>query len=548
LKRVIAYSSRDNQDGTITITESTGQSITSSDLSELFKWLLDDWKPEPDKLFVTWNLGQFTAPLLRKLGIAACRNLADPQYNRTEFFRPFVVFFRYKADTGGLFRIESGPLREDNGRKHRTNEFGCYSLAQFIDRNAPDPGPEQCQRLGTDLVAQLDRAGISPSKLTSPIAAYLSATELPAPKSSEASPEHIMAEDYAEKCSREWRDCFQVGHWDEGESFDYDITSAYAWAATRLPDTRESEFIFSRDYVDGAYDGFLKGRVTIDKNVLVHPIVTELPNGALGTPVGSWDTHLTLGEVRFIERHNIGRFDLVDGWFIKSSGRPPLADLMHALYNRRKEAERERETALAQFLKGVANGFVGKFLEKYDRLYTLPDGSKTNVGEYYNATWHAMVTSAVRLRLGSFIYQHRAQENVIGVNTDGCLLDKRVSTVATPELGDWRLTGSPPVIVVSPQRVMHGHKRPQGMTYDMLVQLIAENPDEMEYVERGERYVTLTEAVDAGDIAAVGELATRGRGLLLPAIGEGQTRIFPEFPATGAELLANRYRSRPVVL
>jgi len=545
--RVIAYTSEAHPDGAVTLRESTGQSITSTDLHELLKWLLDDWKPDPDTLFVTWNLGQFTAPLLRKLGTAACQNLANPQYNRTELFRPYVIFFRYKTDTGGIFKIECGPLRDDNGRKHRTQECTIYSLAQFFDRDAADPGVETCQQLGDTLLRELATAGIHPTKLTSPVAAYLSSAELPAPKSRDAAPNQVYAEEYAEKCSHEWRDCFQVGHWTKGNAFDYDITSAYASVAATLLDTRDAEFLYSKDYIPGAYWGFLKGKVTLYSSANIHPIITTMTNGQLGTPTGCWDTYLTQNDVRFITQSGIGHFELQDGWFVKfKHGERPLADTMQDLYTRRRISELRNCAALPQFLKSVGNGFVGKFLEKYDRLYTLPDGTKTNVGEFYNAIWHAVVTDTTRLKVAEFIYKHNAQDNVIGVNTDGCLLDRQVPLLnGNHSPGQWRLSGTHPVIVLSPQRVMSGHKHPQGMSYDTLIKLIADKPDSQEYTETGQRYITLSEAVEAGDISSVGELASRGRSLILPAMWESQTRHFPKFPLTGAELLMNHYRSVP---
>jgi len=400
-----------------------------------------------------------------------------------------------------------------------------------------------------ELLRQLDTAGMQPTKLTSPIAAYLSCNMLPAPKSREAGPSQVYADEYARECSREWRDCFQVGHWTQGEAFDFDMVNAYAAAASRLMDTRYADFTYSKEPMPGAYWGFLKGRVTINPDVLVHPIIAELPNGALGTPVGSWDTYLTSADVKFIERWGIGEFEMEDGWFVTfRHGLQPLNSTMKKLYADRMKAKNTGDTALATFLKNVANGFVGKFLETYENPYTLPDGTKTNVGEYYNPIWHAVVTATARLKLAEFIYQNDAQENVIAVNTDGCLLDKMVEVSANPTMGEWKLAGSNPVIVLSPQRVMSGDKHPQGMTYSMLCELIAEHPDSSEYLETGSRYVTLSEAVEAGDISSVGESAQRGRGLTLPAIGASQTRIFPQFPQTGAELLTQVYKSFPIRL
>lgn len=307
--RVIAYTIESHDDGQITIRESTGQSITSSEIDKLFDWLMVAYKPVPDALFVAWDLGDFAAPLLRKLGVECCEELAGPNH-KTKIPDPYKVFFRYRPESGGVLGIDKG---------YKIATASIYSLNQFFPKDTPDPETaEEIQAYGDDLVRLLASVGLEPSKLTSAVAAYLSCVNLPLPLYKDASESEKMAGDYAFHCtSKEWRDCYQVGHWEASECEEYDLTNAYAAVAARMPNTRDAEYLHSTEYVEGAYWGFLKGRVTINDDVLVSPIMRTMADGAWGTPVGSWDTYLTLHEVKFIERWGIGHFELEDGWFLK---------------------------------------------------------------------------------------------------------------------------------------------------------------------------------------------------------------------------------------
>jgi len=525
--RVIAYTIETHDDDQLTIRESTGQSITSADIGELLDWLLIDYTETPEILMVTWDLADFAAPLLRKLGPECCEELAKNQPPRTKLFPPYNIFYRYVQERGGLFAI-------DKGFKKQTASF--YSLNQFFPKGQEAPETaEAVQSLGDDLIQSLSSIGVNPTKLTSPIAAYLSCTTLPIPRSDRSGQGEILAGEYAFECtSREWRDCFQVGTWEADQCFDYDLINAYSAVAAQLLDTRDAEFIYSTDYVPGAYWGFLKGRVTIKGDVLVSPIIREMADGSHGTPVGSWDTYLTLGEVNFINKNEIGHFDLEDGWFVKfRHGDRPLESLMRKLYGDRKKSD---NPTLARFLKDTANGMIGKLLQVND------DGT---VGEYYNPVWHAMVTSTVRLAVSRFIYNENAQEHVIAINTDGCLMDREMPVRENPGLGQWRLSGTHPAIAVSPGLVFTADKSPQGINYDTLRAMMAEDPKASEYRHYRRRHTTLKEAVDAGDIGQVGELNTYSGTVNLPAIAESLTRQFLKYPQNGGELLAKKYVSTP---
>jgi hypothetical protein len=123
---------------------------------------------------------------------------------------------------------------------------------------------------------------------------------------------YCEAQIYGNNCTaREWREALQIGHWASDECFMYDLSSAYPSEAARLPDLRYARYVYSKEMVDSAYWGFLRGRVTINGNVRCSPIMTRLPDGRMVNPVGCWNTFLTLDEVRFAPRASNGGRQLV---------------------------------------------------------------------------------------------------------------------------------------------------------------------------------------------------------------------------------------------
>lgn len=526
--REIAYRSQSNPDGTITIEESTGQTITSHNLDELLDWLLFDYQDKPDHICVTWDLAQFVAPILRKLGIECCQELVET--HRTKLYKPYKIFYRYRTESGGVFGI-------DKGFKRCT--FNVYSLNQFFPEGTPPPETvDDTRHLAWKLLQSMGSAEIYPDRLTSPIAAFLSCQELPVKMDGNLPVTATLAEEYAFNCtSKEWRDCFKVGHWDK--AYDYDITNAYAYAASELLDSRNGGYIYSDSWVPGSSWGFMKGKVTINDGVKVSPIMCEMPDGSWGTPTGTWETYLTLDEAIFIKEWAIGRFIMDDGWFVKFNYKSyPLKEFMQNMYRHRLVADTR---TLGEFLKDVANGLVGKLLQIND------DGT---VGEYYNPMWHALITSRTRLRVAKFIYENKVQDNTIAVNTDGCLLDTMIPMKALDlgRMGGWRCSGVNPAIALSPGLIFTADKKPQGINYDTLSRMMRQYPGRSEYRHQRERHTTLLEAVKAGELSQVGAMNRYAGAVNLPSLAEWQTREFEGYPATGGQLMARIYNSKPFAL
>lgn len=98
-------------------------------------------------------------------------------------------------------------------------------------------------------------------------------------------------------------------------AYDYDIIASFPTVARDLIDIRHCEWIKSNEYQANAVYGYCKGKITIHDWVTVSPIIYEAEDGSLLTPTGIWDTYLTKGEIDFVNKWGIGKFEIEEGWW-----------------------------------------------------------------------------------------------------------------------------------------------------------------------------------------------------------------------------------------
>ncbi len=512
----LGFTSTVNPDSTITLADSTGATNTSSDIEMLLDFLLT---ADKDTLKAAWDLDQFCAPLLRLMGKDVCRELLGDNH-RAQFgsYRVFYIPDRVLGLHKGGFDIS------------------IYGLQQYFpDAETPATVAELAQQ-GNRFLAALAKAQINPRKLTSPIAIYEDALleHFHMPTAADVPVEATGCLDYALKCaSRLWISNYQVGHWLEGECFDYDLSAAFPFEASRLLDFRKAQFLFSETERLDAQWGFVRGMVTITSSV--SPLVTTAKDGTIISPMGTWEDYLTLDEVRAIRKWGIGDFKMLDGWFIKFPfAVKPLSLLMSRLYQ-----QRALDPVLDGFSKRVANGLIGKMLEVF------ADG---NYGKYFNPIWHSIVTARVRLRVADFIYSHKVEANLIHVGVDGCLLDRDLGLSGAKVMGQWRYKGSEPSIVLSPGAVFTPSKHPKGLDYSTLRNTIAAHPNRSRYEVQLPHRVTLTGAVNDGRLDLLGKERPEPEFMDLVLAKYEQDRLYDKFPKNGRELLEQRFLSHPVVL
>ena len=399
--RIIAYSTS-IQDGRVLLRESTGESVLSADIGELFAFLLEQFEEDGGCLKVCWDLDATVSSFLRLMGKVKCRQLKDTK--RVKVF-PYSLF--YIPDK--VFSITYGRLKAN-----------LYGLEQYFPE-LDEPSVENVQLLGMGLLDELKKMGLKPTKLTSPVAIYeesiLSKLDLPLAKDIP-----IEACEFAWRCSgRLWVEAHKLGMF---KCVDYDLSSAFPSVAKELADTRDCQWIKSAEYQTRAIYGFVRCEVTIYDWVMVSPIIMDTED-ALISPVGTWETYLTKGELDFITKWKIGEYKILEGWWAVTSRkayRRPLKLAMEKLLAYKQGSELQKLLA-----KRMSTGIYGKMGEEREEEF----------GPYFNPCYFAEISTQVRLQVADFLYSHgigpednEGYRSLIAIGVDGVMLDKPVEGIA----------------------------------------------------------------------------------------------------------------------
>ncbi len=507
--------------------DSTGAVCTSRDPGQLLSFLR---YTHSGVLRVVWDLDEFVAPVLKTLPLSVLESLSrfsdDCQYGSHQLY--------YLPDR--MFRV---------GRSR------FYGIRGFWSSDYPEPSSlVELQERADDLMSTLEVCGMAdPSKLTSPIAVW-GATELgreaydSIPKGYELPKNVWEALSYAYQCDRrEWISAYQVGHFDR--CFDYDLSSAYPSVAAELLDLRDMDFWKSTVYgrrERSAHYGFVRGHLYLDPSAsCVHcsPIMVDLERMP-GNPAGDFGHgyYQTLDELRFIENNDLGKFDMVDGWFIapRSGVQPgrPFQRIMNFLYNQRFHSD-----LAASVMKAIANQTIGKLIE------TRVDG---DYGDLRNDIYHALILARTRVKVAGFLIQNDVlPSELVAVQTDGVRLTRHIP-LSGSGMGLWRCNGAIPTIVASPYKVYAGDKKPGHLTYDHVTSMVAARPGASYYGRTVKHRITLKQAIQQGDISLVGVLDDLPAHLDLNSIPREQNCLFKRLPHSGHQLLSRTYQSTPVVI
>lgn len=198
MAKIVAYTIEPNNKG-LQITGSSAKGSTTEviDSLELALEALTLPYGEP-VLRVCWNLDTTLAPLLKLLGENICRKLYRTNKG---FYRPYSMFYIPEK----VFSIKRIPNKE---------KVNFYHLEQYYpDHNEPASAQGTAQ-LGEKLLIVLNKMGLYPAKLTSPVAMWeqyvMNHLSLPTvwdvPKE---------AAEFAWKCSGKlWIEAYQIGYWE----------------------------------------------------------------------------------------------------------------------------------------------------------------------------------------------------------------------------------------------------------------------------------------------------------------------------------------------
>ena len=504
---MITYKSQDSEH--ITKIESSRKDYIKSDnLQELLNFLLTPHYPV--EFLVVWNLEEFMAPILKRM---------SPEY------------LKKLCDKGQVWIKESGHSITYNHKKsvHLTlgsNRSNYYQLSQFFNGQKPK-NLQDLEGMGNKLLQELETIGIEPWELSSPVTIIgdlLKGIKYP---DSRDLPDEVgqIAWDC---CGRPWVEAHKIGHFNRVH--DFDIISSFPSACAELLDLRYGKWVESATIPDKAYYGFARGRVNVWSNL--SPIVYINGSGKLSNPIGKWDTTLTLQEIQFIEKYNIGSFKIKEGWWwiAKEVKINPFRELIEKLYKYRQKSE-----LLNLVMKKSMVSFYGKFIQTFD------NGERLDLR--FNPVYGAIIETSVRLKVAEFILDNHLEDNVIHISTDGCLLDKKVELRDRGEMGEWRLDSSGPALVVSSGCLFYGNKRPNQITYPEAMEMIRDKAGDSSWGKSSKRMFTVGDVLEDGDLEKIGREVPIVVGF---GLKNEHDRNFSELPCTGTQLLEKHYKSKPV--
>lgn len=521
-------------DGDLIVVRNRHNLCGSDDLREILHFLQYEGKKV---IRWVWHVDEFAAAILRKLPEDKLAEITGKDKST------IVERYRLYYIPGVLFQV--GPPDVWWGTVF-------YGLKGFLNIPGfpPTPTLDEIDRTGQEILDAAENMGLGGEhvKAATPMSLFLSSDRGSAFMNSLPLGRHLPSQIAGDLTylstladDKHLVETRAIGHWDEGEIWDYDLTGAYVSIATKLLDLRDLTFYRSGDIETGAYYGMVQGKMWIDPDgecVHASPIVCQLPNGLQGAAVGELPEDVyTLDEIRTVRRYGIGEFTPTGmGIFAKtlSCTRPrlPYKDMLEWLFEQRRWGDMESKIS-----KVCGNAIVGKMIEKHDGAL------------YRNRFYHAIITAATRCAITRFLCDNgvKARE-FLAVQTDGVRLSKNIPLSNGNRLGTWRNNGSSETVLHSPRRVYVDDKRPFQVTLSDVKQMVSEHPNVERYSKKAKRFTTIQEALEAGDLSKVGEYNDFPAYVDLIKLDMQQTRIFRELPSSGSELLNGKYYSEPIVM
>lgn len=550
--RIIAYTST-AINGQVLLSNSESEEVLSDKPAELLDFLGEDFsdleREEPYReLKVSWDLDVFVSVLLKVLGLKVCKDLIQPAHEclfKVGYDGSITLYditTKTKVLPDGVYDIFYVPSKVF-GLQVGEHKSYIYHLAQYYEDEPEETEPIAIHAKASIVIDAFRAMGLNPYKLTSPVAVYettvLNHMDIPTildlPKSmTEADANELI--EWAEMClPRDWLEAHAVGRWEKGESFDFDLQSAFGFHLSQLYNIRYAKFAKTKNWCPEAHEGLVKGIVTINPDVKVSPIVRN-DNGNISCPVGcSWEDVRLLSEIRFIDKWKIGSFKLDCGWFWKYTApvRPFEIPLQRVFELRSKQgmtkklAKRVSASVWAKLIQNRIDGVANK---------------------HYNPIMATQVKTNCRLQVAEFIYANDLQSSLIHVGIDGVRTESKVHIEERVRMGLWKLNEPSACLVLSPGRVYTSDKKPQGLYYDDIIRMITEKPRESCYTAKLQRRQTLAECVEMGSLKGLGVMRDTSSTVDLNILRMAQDRHFAEFPRTGAELLERKFYSQPIAL
>lgn len=209
-------------------------------------------------------------------------------------------------------------------------------------------------------------------------------------------------------------------------------------------------------------------------------------------------------------------------------------------------AYKERTGLQSALAKRMSVGIYGKFLEERQDTF----------GPNFNPCYGAEISTQVRLKVAEWLYENgigpggnEGYQHLLHISVDGALLDAPVkgfkrTKIPKSQNGEWKLNSITPAIIVSSGLVFYADKKPKGLGFEDVLEMIKKHPRVGYYEKRLKRRVTLADALALDRFEDLGQEVEMISSIDLIRIEHGD-REFEKTPHSGEQLLNNHYKSKP---
>ena len=210
-----------------------------------------------------------------------------------------------------------------------------------------------------------------------------------------------------------------------GQSYLYDINSAYPFALTKVPELTKGKWIQQNTINQKSLLGFFKIKVNIPDLKFVPPFAFR-KNNMVCYPSGEFTTFATLEELKAVNEPKY--YNILNSWqYLDDNPTYPYKNFIENIYTKRLELKK-RKDPLQLPLKIILNSIYGKTGEIV----------RGRIGNIFNPVIFSFITGHARAHLYNFVKEHNIENDVVAFATDSICTTKKLD-INSEKLGEFSL-------------------------------------------------------------------------------------------------------------
>ena len=227
--------------------------------------------------------------------------------------------------------------------------------------------------------------------------------------------------------------------------YEYDINSAYPHAMRNLADTRDLDWQRTTSIHKDAVIGMYQVILTPKRSTHISPLQIRTEKVSVH-PHTSTVRYVVDDEIAMLK--DVYKVKVVGGWEgFGDNVRYPFRDFVEKLYQNKADYKNKNQM-MYDAVKKVLNGFYGKNIQRVDG----------KIGNCFNPIYAAKTTASCRRQIWEAIKDH--QQEVIGIQTDSCMMTEEIDLDLGDGLGQWgRDVYSEGIFLLSGVYEMEGKKK-----------------------------------------------------------------------------------------